>query len=276
MKHRWSPYTAVAMCGLFGVAATTFHGPRDEPTITAVATDYHLTLPETLTAGAIPFRLENRGRELHHVFIVRLEHGKSANHLAAAMKAGGPLPAWAIPVGGPNGVDPGATSLTTTVPLTAGRYAALCVIPGSDGVPHAMKGMITEFRVVPGSRKVALPAAAGATVKLLDYTFDFSRPITATTRTILVRNDGKQPHELEIARLEAGKTPADLAAWAEKMAGPPPAHFLGGVSPIAPGHANELSLSLTAGHYVLLCFVPDAKDAKPHVAHGMVRGFTVR
>ena len=276
MKYRWSTYTAVAVCGVVGVAATTFHGPRDEPVVTAVATDYHLALPETLTAGPTEFRLENRGRELHHVFIVRLGPGKTANDFAQALKAGGPPPTWAIPMGGPNGVDPGATSLTTTVPLTAGRYAALCIIPGPDGVPHVMKGMIAELRVVPGARKTAMPTATDATVRLLDYAFDFSHPITASTRSILVRNDGKQPHELEIARLEPGKTPADLAAWAEKMVGRPPAHFLGGVSPIAPGQANELSLSLPPGRYVLLCFVPDVKDAKPHTAHGMVRDFIVR
>jgi uncharacterized cupredoxin-like copper-binding protein len=274
--YRWATYTAVALCGLSAFGARRFDSPRDEPTITAIATDYHLALPETLVAGPTRFRLENRGRELHHVFIVRLENGKTATDFADAMKAGGPPPSWAIPVGGPNGVDPGATSLTTIVPLAAGRYAALCIIPGPDAVPHVMKGMITEFRVVPGARKVTLPATAGATLRLLDYAFDFSRPITASTRSILVRNDGKQPHELELAQLEPGKTPGDLAAWAEKMAGPPPARFLGGVSPIAPGQVNELSLALPRGHYVLLCFVPDAKDAKPHTVHGMVRDFTVK
>jgi hypothetical protein len=60
------------------------------------------------------------------------------------------------------------------------------------------------------------------------------------------------------------------------MAGPPPAHFLGGVSPIAVRQENELALTLTPGHYVLLCFVPDAVDGKPHLAHGMVHDVVVR
>jgi hypothetical protein len=32
---------------------------------------------------------------------------------------------------------------------------------------------------------------------------------------------------------------------------------------------------LTPGNYVLLCFVPDAKDGKAHMEHGMVKEFKV-
>ena len=74
----------------------------------------------------------------------------------------------------------------------------------------------------------------------------------------------------------ADRAMADLAAWAKKMDSPPPAEFLGGVSPIAPGGRNDLSLSLPPGHYAMLCFLPDAKDHAPHIAHGMVHEFTIR
>ena len=30
------------------------------------------------------------------------------------------------------------------------------------------------------------------------------------------------------------------------------------------------------GKYGLICFLPDAKDGKPHLAHGMVREITVK
>jgi uncharacterized cupredoxin-like copper-binding protein len=111
---------------------------------------------------------------------------------------------------------------------------------------------------------------------MFDYGYKESAPITRHTGEVLVRNDGKQPHEIELARLLPGKTMADLAAWAKKMDSPPPAEFIGGVSPIAPGESNELALSLKPGHYAMLCFLPDAKDHAPHVAHGMVHEFTVR
>jgi hypothetical protein len=33
---------------------------------------------------------------------------------------------------------------------------------------------------------------------------------------------------------------------------------------------------MTPGNYVMLCFLPDAKDGKPHLDHGMVKEFTVK
>jgi uncharacterized cupredoxin-like copper-binding protein len=252
-------------------------GTAPSPTVTVIATDYAFQMPDTLPAGETTFRVENRGRELHHLYLARLGGGKRAADLVAAMKAGGPPPAWSTDVGGPNGADPGTTSLAATVPLTPGHYAALCIIPGPDGVPHVMKGMYKDLVVTPSTRPVSLTHdKTSATITLTDYAFQSTRPLTAGVHRVLVRNAGKQTHELELVRLLPGKTPADLAAWAEKMAGPPPAHFLGGVSPIGPGHDNELTLKLTPGHYVMLCFVPDAKDGKPHVAHGMVHDFVIK
>jgi len=250
--------------------------PPQSHDVTVVATDFKLSLPSTLTAGPTTFRLENRGRELHQLYLVKLAGGRSAADLVDAIKAGGPPPSWATDAGGPNGVDPGTTSAATTVPLTPGHYAALCIIPGPDGVPHVMKGMYTDLTVTPGVRTASLPAKADLTISLVDYGYGTSAPLTAGSHHIVVKNEGKQSHELEIARLLPGKTPADLAAWAEKMAGPPPANFVGGISPLAPGKQNELALTLTPGQYVMLCFLPDAKDGKPHTAHGMVRPFQIQ
>jgi hypothetical protein len=243
--------------------------------VTVVATDFKLALPSALSAGPTAFRLVNRGRELHQLYLVKLAEGKTAANLVDAIKAGGPPPSWATDVGGPNAVDPGATSPAATVPLTPGRYAALCIIPSPDGVPHVMKGMFTELTVTPGVRPVSLPAKPDLTISLVDYGYGISSPLRRGNHRILVKNEGRQSHELVITRLLPGKTPADLAAWADKMSGPPPAHFLGGISPLAPGRENELAITLSAGHYVLLCFLPDAKDGKPHTAHGMVRDFVI-
>jgi uncharacterized cupredoxin-like copper-binding protein len=247
-------------------------GPR---TITVVAQEYSFSMPDTIFAGAISFRIMNRGRELHHLYLARLGAGKSAADLVGAMKAGGPPPSWATDVGGPNGADPGTTSLTTTVTLTPGHYAALCVIPGPDGAPHVMKGMYKDLFVVERGTGPARRAAVRDTITLVDYGFDTHATVRRGVHRVIVRNTSAQSHELELARLLPGKTPADLGAWAQKMAGPPPAHFLGGVSPLAPGQVNELRLDLAPGHYVMLCFVPDAHDGKPHVAHGMVHDFII-
>jgi hypothetical protein len=196
---------------------------------------------------------------------------------AMQTSGGGPLPRWAIGVGGPNGVDPGATSLATTVRLLPGHYAALCIIPSPDGAPHVMKGMVSALEVTSGRVSAAAFARRpDVTVTLQDYGFEESRPITAGTHEVIVENGAAQWHEIELVQLLPGKTPADLMAWTRKMDGPPPARFIGGVAPLAPGQQNELSLALAPGHYVMLCFLPDAKDGKPHFAHGMVHDFVVK
>jgi uncharacterized cupredoxin-like copper-binding protein len=249
---------------------------RSDPVVRVVATDYRLALPTSLPAGPTTFRLVNQGRELHQLYLVRLaEGGKSAADLVKAMKAGGPPPSWAIDVGGPNGVDPGGTAPDVTVRLTPGHYAALCIIPSADGVLHVMKGMYADVTVTPAPEQASLPMPPDVTLTFQDYGYATSGPLTRGYHRLLVHNDGKQSHELELARLAPGKSPADIPAWIESMKGPPPASFLGGVGPLAPGQENELSLTLTPGRYVMLCFIPDAKDGKPHTAHGMMHDFVV-
>lgn len=247
--------------------------PRDQ--VTVVATDYSFRMPDTLPAGPTKFQLVNQGHELHHLFLVRLTNGHTVSDLAAAMTNPGPFPSWAVEEGGPNGADPATTSFATIVNLEEGRYAAVCIIPGRDGVPHLMKGMVHELVVRPSAKEARAEPKPSGVISLVDYGFQPSTALTAGRHVLLVKNDGKQTHELEIAKLLPGKTPADLARWADKMAGPPPAQFLGGVSPIAAGHSNEIAVDFAPGRYVFLCFVPDAKDGKPHVAHGMVRDFII-
>jgi len=249
--------------------------PKPDQIVTVVATDYRFDMPHSFTAGPTMFQLVNRGHELHHLYIVRLADGKHAADVVAALEKGGPPPSWAIDMGGPNGVDPGSTSPVVTVLLTPGNYAALCIIPGADHAPHVAKGMSADFTVSSGARATSFPQPPDLTVELTDYGFAFSKPLTAGPHEVLVRNIGKQSHELELARLAAGKNPGDITTWIDNMRGPPPATFLGGVSPLAPNRENELALTLTPGHYVMLCFVPDAKDGKPHVMHGMVHDFFV-
>jgi len=245
--------------------------PAPPQAVTVIATDYHLAIPATLTAGPTTFTIVNHGREAHHLQLERLEQGHTLTDFLAALKKGGPPPAWAVDVGGPNAADPGGRSLPATVELRPGTYAALCVIPGPDGIPHAMKGMAQQVTVRGSSVQPASLAATHDTITLTDYAFELPRDLEAGTRPVTVRNIGTQSHELVITQPAPGRSAADVAKWAEHMQGPPPAHFLGGVTAIAPGQTNVLSLTLTPGRYALLCFVPDAKDGKPHVAHGMMR-----
>jgi hypothetical protein len=143
-----------------------------------------------------------------------------------------------------------------------------------------MKGMAREIVVVPA--KGAKPAAQAAsnrassvTVTLTDYDFGLSAPLVAGKQQIRVVNAAAQPHEIFLVKLGEGRTPADIVAWVEKPNGPPPGMPFGGTTGIATGGENIVSVDLSAGEYALLCFIPDAKDGKMHVLHGMMKQVTV-
>jgi uncharacterized cupredoxin-like copper-binding protein len=257
-------------------AATTAATPASAQLVHVKAADFKFDLPANVPAGPVTFHLMNDGKEMHHAIVVRLEEGKTLKDLAEAMKTEGPPPPWLKFVGGPNGAVPGATA-SSTLMLTPGRYAVLCLIPGTDGVPHFAKGMAQEFTVTGSASQAALPAATD-TIHLKDYGFQSARPISAGNHSILVVNDGPQVHEMVMLKLMPGKSVEDFGDWATTggMKGPPPALPIGGAGLMEPGTSSLVSADLTPGDYGYICFVPDAKDGKPHVAHGMVRQFTVQ
>jgi hypothetical protein len=258
-------------------APATPASPSTPAAVTVTATDFKLDMPAQVPAGAVTMRLVNNGKELHQAQIIRLDAGKTMADFQQAMKHEGPPPGWVRFVGGPNGVAPGQEA-TSTATLVPGQYVVVCYIPGADGVPHVMKGMIQPFEVTGGTGATAgaLPVA-GDTVRLADYSFDTSRPLTPGRHTILVENIAAQPHELVLLRLAPGKTVDDFGKWATTggMKGPPPAMPLGGVGVIDAGGQGVFTADLTPGDYGLICFVPDAKDGKLHLMHGMMKQIKV-
>ena len=245
------------------------------PVITVTARDFAFDAPDTVAAGVTTVRLVNRGPELHHVQLMRLDDGKTMADLLAAFKAGGPPPRWAVDVGGPNTPVPGAEA-HATLDLAPGRYAIGCFIPSADKTPHIAKGMVREL-VVTGARRAPRPpsAAAPATITLDDYSFTLSRPLVAGRQTVRVRNRAAQSHEVFFMQLAPGKRAADVVAWVDKQEGPPPGRPAGGTTGIAQHGWNDVALDLAPGDYALLCFIPDAKDGKPHFVHGMMKELRV-
>jgi uncharacterized cupredoxin-like copper-binding protein len=257
--------------------ATATESAKAAPaTVTVTATDYGFDAPATAPAGAVTIHLINHGKELHQVQLIKLENGKTAADLAKAMRTPGPTPSWVKFVGGPNGIAPGQEARATSV-LAPGRYVFLCFIPSQDGVMHAAKGMVRPFEVTAASTASTAEApAADVTITLTDYAFNSSQPLTAGPHTILVKNTGPQPHEIVLLKLPPGKKAEDFGRWAETgMKGPPPAEPLGGVGFLDKGLQGSFTADLTPGDYGFICFVPDAKDGKPHLAHGMMRTITV-
>lgn len=241
--------------------------------VTVVANDFAFQAPAEIPAGLTTFVLKGQGKEIHHATIARLEEGKTVADLMAAFKTPGPPPSWMKLVGGPNVPDPGAEA-NATVELTPGNYALICFVDTPDKVPHFAKGMVHGFTVTPSTSKAMVPAA-DVNVALVDYAFNFDKPLTAGRHTIKVTNPAAQDHEIQLIQLARGKSMADMQQWIEKMQGPPPGKAIGGIAGMKPGTTNYFDVELTPGEYVAICFIPDHKDGKPHFMHGMARQFTV-
>lgn len=246
------------------------------PVVEVSATEYAFVMPDTIPSGFTSFRLTDHGREPHHLVLVRLDEGHSAEEFLRSMATpGAPPPAWATIVGGPNSPDPGGHMVSeVALELEPGNYLAFCAIPAPDGQPHVAKGMVKPFVVVP-SEESAAPPEVDVDMRLVDYAYPTDRSISAGRRVIRVTNDAQQMHEVVFVRLHEGKTVEDLMAWEQNPAGPMPATMIGGTSPMSPGAVNYVIADFEPGEYLLVCFVPDAKDGRSHVAHGMVQTITV-
>lgn len=243
-------------------------------TLNLTASDYAFEAPDSVPSGPTRFVMANSGKEIHHVIVVHLDSGHTVAELAKALGPAGP-PTWAHPMGGPIGPMPGAPATATSVDLSVGTYALICVIPSADGVPHMAKGMVRELTVIPAqTAAAAAPLVGDITLTLADYSFTPSTPFTAGKHMIRVVNSAQQPHEVVFVRLAPGKTGAEFAAFAEKPEGAPPGELLGGASFIVGPVENFVELELTPGDYSMMCFHP-AKDGKSHIAHGMVQDFKV-
>lgn len=113
-------------------------------------------------------------------------------------------------------------------------------------------------------------------IKATDYAFDAPAQVNAGLVSVRLENNGKEPHHAQLARLQDGKTMADLqAAFMEgEQAALALLEFVGGPAGLNPGQSQEVVLTLREGNYVLLCFLSSA-DGTPHFAKGMIKPLQV-
>lgn len=254
-----------------------YAAPAGSQLINVTARDFALEMPDSISAGLTTFRLINRGKQSHHMEIVRLDPGRTPKEaLSALIAAGhGVRPSWMHFVGGPNerGSD-GASN--ATLALEPGNYLAFCEVPGPDPMPHFMKGMVKAFTVLPPAHHARLPTA-DLTIDMSDYAFDFSRPLTSGHHVVAVTNSASQPHMLVIHRELPGQGLKEFLAWAQDpRARPEPGEGWGGVTTIAPGATVVFEEDFPPGRYFLICFTPDARDGEPHFVHGMLKELEVK
>ena len=241
--------------------------------VNVTAREYMFEMPDSIPAGPTMFHFTDEGNELHHMTLVKLEQGKTLADFKALPP--GPMPSWAVFVGGPNSPMPHGGQDDDVIDLAPGNYAVICLIPDSTGKPHMMNGMINALTVTPSTEVHTMPSS-DLTLSLQDYQFSFSMPVTAGKHVISVINNGPQMHEAEIFSLQPGKTGEDIAMWVDGgLQGPPPGAPVAGISAEGNHHENVLMVDFKPGNYAVLCFMPDAKDGKLHAMHGMIYNFNV-
>lgn len=245
--------------------------PPSPNVVTIKATDFAFDGPAQITAGMTTFKLANAGQTFHHLIVARIDSGKTYADAQAAFARPGPPPRWLAIVGGPNAPDPGTES-NATFDIGAGEYVLFCLVDIPGGVPHVAKGMLKQLTVTPATGAAAAAPVADVNVTLADYSFTVPSTLTAGKHTFAVKTSPGQPHELELIQLAAGKTADDFMKWmGGKMDTPPPGHGMGGAFSGVPGSTIYFSADLTPGDYVLVCFMPDIKDGKPHFTKGMIK-----
>lgn len=236
------------------------------------ATDYAFDAPTSFSGGLVEMTLDNLGKEGHFAAFAKPTEGTTADQVEAAIMAlasgqhaEGPPPFVEYMALGT--IDPGGQSrMTANVP--AGDYVIFCMVPAPDGAPHAAKGMMTTVEVTEG-RARGLPET-DATISAADFAIGGVPTFKPGKTSITLQNKGKQIHEIDLVELPEGKKVEDVVAWAAKMAGPPPARFLGGPAILQDLSANT-TFELKAGsRYAFVCVVPDhLSDGAPHITKGM-------
>lgn len=106
--------------------------------------DYRFDFRPPTRPGRTVFVADNLGRQRHELFLIRLPDDLPP--LAEQLR--GTNRRIITPLAAVRTQDPGGTG-TFAVDLDAGRYGLTCFIKDTESdQPHALKGMVSEFRIV--------------------------------------------------------------------------------------------------------------------------------
>jgi hypothetical protein len=109
-----------------------------------------------------------------------------------------------------------------------------------------------------------------------EYAFAMPERIEGGVVTMEFANEGREHHEYAFWRLRRNLTAAELkAAFLRRRE--EPRNLVEGIESVptlSPGQSISITRTLRPGKYAVLCRVA-APDGRPHIAHGMVRTFTI-
>jgi hypothetical protein len=117
---------------------------------------------------------------------------------------------------------------------------------------------------------------SAVTIKATDYNYEAPDQIEAGLVTINFVNEGQEAHHAQLVRLNDGVTLEQLQTTMQEneMAAMALVSFVGGPGAIDPGMSSQISVELTPGQYLLMCFIT-SHDGMAHVDKGMIRPMEV-
>jgi hypothetical protein len=272
---------------------------------------YTFDTEDTMPTGLVMIDLVNNGQLDHQVNFFRPKKADDMAKIDTILASPTPELALALVefVGGSNAVVAGGEQKTVSK-FEAGTYYLGCFITDADGVPHIGHGMVKKVvaKAASGSGTTAgstpsgsaAPAAVSTEqaetmkkvtvgeIKMKDFNIALPDGFNGKGWYEVTNDEGLQPHETTIVKLQDGKTKDDVVAWASEQvpSGPPPFTSAGGFGGLDPKATGWVYLDLAPGKYLALCFIPNSvpdksappgpPDLKPHLVHGMVTEFSIK
>jgi hypothetical protein len=169
------------------------------------------------------------------------------------------------------------------IDLTPGEWIAWAGFPDAPQPPVGLT-VTGDAGATPAA---GAEPAADVTVSMYEYDFTVEGSLTAGSHVFAVTTVGAQPHEMFMLRAPEPVTEEQVAQILEmEMQGgtpapdadlPNPDEFFPAASmtPLSMGKTGWIPVTLEAGTYVMLCFVPDIESGMPHAYHGMYQVITV-
>ena len=196
---------------------------------------------------------------------------------------GGGAPEWYFQAEMAGGTAAFGGTAQAIIDLTPGEWIAWAGFPDAAQPPVGLT-VTGEAGATPAA---GAEPAADVTVSMYEYDFTVEGSLTPGSHVFAVTTVGAQPHEMFMLRAPEPVTEEQVAQILEmEMQGgtpapdadlPNPDEFFPAASmtPLSMGKTGWIPVTLEAGTYILLCFVPDIESGMPHAYHGMYQVITV-
>lgn len=153
---------------------------------------------------------------------------------------------------------------------------ALSACATTQAQPSAPAAVVEAAVVEPAVVEPAVVQPAVVEIVTKDHLFEAPAEIEGGWVTVKSRNEGAEPHHVQLAQLNEGVT---FEAFVEALQQGPEVAFplmtlAGGPGPLDTGGEAAVTVELAPGNYILADFLPNAEGV-PHIALGMLAPLTV-